>query len=243
MHADLRQQLDHSLKDLIYRYASFVKCILTSIEQIGVSHERLAKYLLSIPAFTTHPGKEELMLFSNLKDEFESADALSRIFITLSIEYASFLNPDVFQSIVDEFQLQGHEEKLEYMEYYWPYAHMHKLSEFMEVNPLSAVGTERAKKLVVKFDISLASTLARLLELKEGLARVLGLRPITIRLKLVEEGCVIVSFLIPTAVANFLFNKDTKFGPKKVEEIRSLSIQMIKCNDFVFDFRIKAPGK
>ncbi len=235
--------LDHHLKDLIYRYASYVKCILTSIEERGISHERLSNYLLSMSAFRTHPGREDLMLFYSLKDDFDGADAMSRIFITLSIEYASFLNPEVFQSMVDEFQLQGREEKLEYMEHFWPYMHRHKISEFMEVNPLSAAGNEKAKKLVVKFDISLASTMGRLLELREALASILGLRTMAVRLKLVEEGCVIVSFLIPTSVANFLFNKDTKFGPKKVEEIRKLSILMIKCNDFVFDFRVKKIGE
>ena len=231
------------MKELIYRYASHVKRILTAIELYGVTHERLASYLLSISAFQTHPGRDDLMLFSNLKEEFESADALSRIFITLSIEYASFLNPDIFQSFVHQFQLEGYEEKLDYMDYYWPYVHRHKLSEFMEVNPLSAEGSDKSKKLIVKFDISLGTTLGRLLELRAGLAGVLGLKPITIRLKLIEEGCVIVSFLIPAPVADFLFNKDTKFGPKKIEEFRSLFILLIKCNDLIFDFRVKVPGK
>jgi transposase len=52
----------------------------------------------------------------------------------------------------------------------------------------------------------------------------------------IDDGCVEVTFLIPTEVANILFYPDRLFSQEDVKEFRDSSVLLLKCNGCEYDF-------
>lgn len=84
--------------------------------------------------------------------------------------------------------------------------------------------TKASKKLKLKIDIEFTSKVARVVNLKSSLAALLGLRPSALRLFSIEEGCVIVTFLIPDFVADTIFGADKRMSISQKEGFQSLSV-------------------
>jgi hypothetical protein len=74
-------------------------------------------------------------------------------------------------------------------------------------------------------------------DLRKAVAGILHLRVSALRIFSVEEGCVIVTFLIPCQVADFLFSGDSVFTSEDVTEFQSLSVLWVKCNGRVYEFK------
>lgn len=105
--------------------------------------------------------------------------------------------------------------------------------------------------MVLKVDIESTSELAKLAKLRIAVAKILKLNPAVLRLLDVEEGCVVVTFLIPTPVAEIIFNKHSNLSIEQEEEFQALKILWLECNDQTFSFcgfhrnqteEVKAPG-
>ncbi len=59
-------------------------------------------------------------------------------------------------------------------------------------------------KMILKVDMKLLTKLSKLCELKRPIAKIVNVNPSTLYLCGVEEGCVMVTYLIPKAVANVI---------------------------------------
>lgn len=121
-------------------------------------------------------------------------------------EFASFLDYDIFQGIVEEYSLDEGQQQLRYPEYLKTYVETHKISEFLEINP-ALEKYSGAKELVLKFDISVCKV-ATLLDLKSAVADILRLKSSSIRILSIKEGCVLITFLIPEFIANIIFTRN-----------------------------------
>ena len=88
--------------------------------------------------------------------------------------------------------------------------------------------------MILKFDIESTSRLAKLKKLKSSVARILGLSPSAIQLYDIKDGCVVATFLIPTPVAELVFNADTVLTEEQEKELRALQVLWLKCNGFSF---------
>jgi hypothetical protein len=235
---DLRQQLEINLNQILRRYASFVSCILKSVEDKKVTPSTLRAYLLNLPVFDGRKNRDQqkVMLLSGIKAELEKANAVSDMFNILSAEYASFLNYDVFACIIEEYDLDEGQERLKYPDHLEAYIKKHKLCEFMEINPLLKDFSDSSKKLVIKFDIEETCSLAKMQEITKSVACALGLRKSALRILDVEDGCVVLSFLISSPVANAIFTPEMKYTAQQVESFRSISLLWLKCDEHVFDY-------
>ena len=57
------------------------------------------------------------------------------------------------------------------------------------------------------------------------------MRPSALRLlHNIEEGCVVVTLLIPALVADFIFSRDNAFSTEEVKEFQVLSILWLESN-------------
>lgn len=170
---DLKLQLNSNLTNITQRYSSYVGCIQESLQEKGVTAKDLSSDLLTMHAFShTH----QLTLLSAHKAELEKAVDLKTIFNLLAAEYASFFDYEIFQLILVKYQKKYHidteREELKYPEYLKAYLTRHKVSEFVEINPLSKKNTATSKKLVVKIEIESTSTLmAKIKKLKTFVAQ------------------------------------------------------------------------
>jgi len=91
--------------------------------------------------------------------------------------------------------------------------------------------------LILKFEIKRTSELSKLSDITKAVANALDLKKSAVRLLSVEEGCVLITFLIPTAVAAYLFTSNTKFSVHQVKAFSILSVLWLKCNGHTFEFK------
>ena len=233
---DLKQQLKQNFKQISQRFASFVNYVRKSILQMNISADDLCAYLLSLPALKSGESDQQVMLLSEISDKLEKATTVNGIFNVLNRYYATFLNYDIFQGIAKEYEVDPDHEKMEYPEYLRAYIRMHKLSEFEEINPLLKKIECGTKEMVLKFDIKLTCSLAKLQDYTLNIADILGLKPSALRLLSIEEGCVVITLLIPAPVADFIFNSNKIFTIEDMKRFHTQSVLWLKCNGHVYHF-------
>ena len=102
--------------------------------------------------------------------------------------------------------------------------------EFVKINPKLEKISQSSEKLVLKFNIPLVCEVAKVFDLKDAVAEYLGMKSYTLRLMDIEEGCVVVTVLLPTAVANYVFANG--LTPKQEADIRALSVLWLKCGSY-----------
>ena len=234
---NLEIQLDRGLKKIGQLYAVYVTRIREALEAKKKKPGDLSTDLLNVPAF--NHDKQARMLLSTHKTQLMAAKTLNDIFKLLSIEYASFLNYEIFQHIVDTNNLDNGDEVFKYPQKLNEYITKHKVSEFIKINPLSKKVTEASDELVLKFDIDSTSRVAKVDSLKKAIARIFDLNSLTLRLLDIKDGCVEVTFLIPTPVAKFVFNEKRVLTEEQAKQFQALPISWMKCNGRTFDFTIK----
>ena len=236
---DLEHQLNLNLKLIQRQYADYVDCILTIVEEKGVSARRLSSYLLNLPAST---DKKKLQLLSNLKAELHKAEEVTDIFILLSTKYASFLDYEIFETILKKYGAGKHREELSYPKYLKAYVEMHKIKEFMKCNPelinpkLQKID-DSSKKLNIKFSTKRTQNLSTLKEVTGAVAHILGLRPSALRLHGIKKGCIYVMLLISASIAEAIFTGDRVFSLDQVYQFRAVSVMWIECNGYMFDLQ------
>ena len=111
--ADLEQQLNRNHRTIITQYANYVDCILTIVKD-RVTADQLGTYLLSLRAFKG-PGEEKMLC--DLRAEIENAESVYKIFNLLNTKYASFLDYEIFQSILNRYGENETHEELNYPAY------------------------------------------------------------------------------------------------------------------------------
>ena len=145
---------------------------------------------------------------------------------------------DILQSVVKEHGIDQNQEELRNPEYLKDYMESHKVSEFIQVNPLLKNLPGSSDKLVFKFDIKSTCTLADLSKLKLSVAKILNLESAALRLLGIDEGCITVTYLISPSIAGAIFTSDKKFTEKETKEFRALSVQWLKYGGHFSNFEV-----
>jgi hypothetical protein len=206
---DLAQKLEKNLTQITERYTFYVNYILTSIQEEGVSVDAVRSFVMGMTAFQSG-SKEQCMLLIGIKTELNEAGTINKIFDLLVCNCASFINCRVFQLLAKRFGVkESDDEIMNYPEHLEAYVNLHKISEFIKINPaLKEYRAEFGAELVLKFNIDPTCKLARINDLQAAVAVILDLQASTLQLVDITEGCVVVTFLIPTEVADIIFVDD-----------------------------------
>jgi hypothetical protein len=170
--------------------------------------------------------------------ELVEAGDINAIFNILSREYASFLNYHIFDFIQTQYQVDQGQDELKYPEHLMAYLKRHNVLEFVNTNPLLKKYAA-SKELFLKMDLASTSKLAKVTELRDAIADILEWSSATMRLLDIKDGCVLATFLIPTPVAERVFNKHPALTEEQLKALRELPLLHIECNDYFFDFTAK----
>ena len=220
---DLRYQLRKNLETIKTQFASYVSEIYGRIDGKQIN-------LNKIKHFLEHQLNSELEMTNSLDDIFRLLRRRDKTFF-------HFLNYHIYESLQKKFIPEEKDESFNYPDYLKAYANKHRLSEFLEINPkLEEINTSN-NILHIKFDIQASDKLGKVLELQESLAAVLEVRPSELQILNIEQGCVMVTFLIPPHVAKVAFQHVTEFTP---EQLAKLSVKWIKLGD---SERVNTEGK
>ncbi len=137
------------------------------------------------------------------------------------------------RSFPEHYKVIEDQEVLRYQEHLNAYIKKYKISEFVQINPLLKQ-KNGSKELILKYDIETTCTLAKVSELTKLIAEI---NPSALELVDIEDGCVIVTFLIPASVADAVFTPNTVFTPQQEDELRAAKVLWLKCNGYTFDFK------
>lgn len=225
-------------KKIVKQYASYVHCIRASILERGITVSELCSYLLSLDAFQAGHNVQ-CKLLSGVKDKFEGASTIHQILDIVTKDCASFLDFEIYQCIVDEYDFDHGQNAMKYSEHLKEYIEKHTIAELAKVVPKLCQSTDDTKEVTLKVDIELTCKLAKIVDLKKEVARILHLMPFAIRLYSIEDGCVMVTFHLPASVADIIFTGGKKFTPSEMEIFWSLSVLWLRCDHSIFYFKKK----
>ncbi len=239
---DLEYQLIVNYRQINEKFASFVSSLCTALIATQVTFKDFQLYVLGLSAFQDQDGKQPNLLDDPTKAKIEEADSIHNIFGILITYCCSLLHIDIFQSIIKKYGINTDSEDLKYSHHLAAYINKHKISELLKIIPRleTFLGSLNSKsnKLTLKFDVKLFSKVTKVFELKTAIAGILKLSPSAIRLVSIEKGCVVLTFLIPKAVAEYIFK--TRLTVKQKLDIQALSVNWLKCEDFTL-FEGKSP--
>ena len=225
--SDVAQKLRRDHKSIGFKYASYVRCIRKLLQEKQVSTKDLYSFLQSLPFEYDQSVAEGLRQAKTPED----------IFITLQ-SYYSFWDYEIFQSLIEEYNLDKRNKTLQYPKHFKSYTQKLKVSEFIAINPSLAKHEAKSKdstKLNLKFDIDIIQcSLDRVNELKEVVANAMDVKASTLRLLSIQEGCMDVSFLVPSPIADSL---DWKQISERSKELRDAGVLSITCNDKTLVFK------
>ena len=228
---DVEQQLKWNLKDIRNRYGSFVSFIHDSLIEKNITVENFRIFLMSRPALESDDDDEQHKLLVCIREKLKKASTVSELYEVLMEGYGSFINYEIFQSIIDKYEIEDKRNTgvLSYPEHLKAYFDKHKLSEFLQINPRLEKITDSSKELILKFNIELSARVTKVLDLKESIAEILRLKSSALRLVGIEEGCVIVTFLIPDFLADPT--------PVQIQEFKLLPVMWLCYGDHGFLFK------
>lgn len=232
---DLEQKLKNNLRGIINKYAAYIRCVQQSVKNAGVNAKDLRDFLLTLTAFE-HNNDQKPKLF--VREKLKKLDDIDEIIKMIEENYATFLDFEILQSIVDEFVSDTH-DKLNYKNHLQEYVNNHKITEFSKINPLLRNFKDTSKELILKYDIKLTAQLGSLKEHKRAVANVMGLRSSVVRLLSIKEGCVNITTLIPSHIADYIFTSETTFTAEQKDEFQAHSLLWLECNGCTFKFEEK----
>ena len=232
---DLKMQLESNLKAIRNCYSSYRRHIYESIKD-RVSVESLRIFLLDSPALDCDEDEDERQykLLSEEKTQLWNAKSIHDIFCLLTAKCASFLNYEVFHLIQEEFKVDITENQ--YPKHLKDYINMHKVSEFVAINPKLEHYPGASEELTFKFNIPKTSKVAKVVDLKIAIAEILHLKQSVLQLIGIKNGCVEVTFHISSDVGGYIFRQ---LSPKQIDAIQGLPVVWLKYGHYELDFRRK----
>ena len=220
---DLQHQLQNNSDEIQAKYASYVLNLCKCLIHKKVTVTELCTFLSRLPFQCGLPG---------IKAKLREADTLYKIFDLVGDECASFFHYDVFQRIQNEFCTASDCEsnpKLKYSEHFKAFINLHKISEFLDTNPQLKLEFTGHEKLVFKIDnIQMSDKLVTVVELRRAIANILKVKPSELRFVNIEDGCIVVTFLISAAMAATIL----RLSANQMEELQKLSVLFLKCGDY-----------
>ena len=220
---DLRHQLKLSRDKIITHYASYRYGVYKVIIEKRVSVGDFLFFFGGLPGF----GRD-MCKFDSLPPEPHMRD----VFKIIGDRFSSYLHYEVFQYILDEYCNASEKdcEKFKYPEYLKVYIEQLNIKEFFEINP-ELKELSSTKRICLKMDIEETTKITNIKKLEVSIAAILGckLQPSDLRLISVEEGCLILTYLIPEVVAVAIASKE--MTADQIESLESLSIHWIRCDE------------
>ena len=216
---DLRRQLKRNYRKITVRYASFGVRLCEAVTATGVTLKKFRHFLLGLSPYVDDHGDEQPRLLEHVKAEIKMADSIIDIFTVLTTECCSFMDVDIFESIIDEYEIDTNSDvKLQYSEHLKAYLLNHKISEFIMINP-KLDRLKNSDKLILKFNTNLTSSITKVLDLKSAIAEILGLKSAAaLQLLSIKEGCVVVTFSILSTVAEEVLQEALQQNRKRISE-------------------------
>lgn len=231
--AESTQQTPYSIQEM---QTSFGKLVTKTLESLKdrVTVKEFASTLLALGAYEPVMKKEDALLEDH-EERLFAAQTISDIHRVIH-PYMSFFNPELLAYVIEIHGMPtDHEDFEEYMS---------KLEAFCQgiINPPMDLSskehsvTKNREEIVVKLDLK-DKRLQRLRNVKSSIAKILGVKEVTLCIVSIQEGCTEVVFMVPQFVVKQLF-------PLLEEQIQAISslgvLQLTTSNGHQYDLKVSS---
>ena len=191
-----------SIADMQRSFGRVVSNTMKSLEST-VTTKQFALSLIALGAYEPVIKKEQAFLEDH-EDEIFEAETIPDIYRIIR-PYMSFFNPELLAYVIETHGTQTNREDFE--------EYMSKLNTFCQsivVPPMKfsseeqLLYVERREEIRIRLDLS-DKRLQRFRDVKSAIAKVLGVKKVTLYVDSVEEGSIEVIFLVPQFVVQHLF--------------------------------------
>ena len=174
------------------------------------------------------------------EDELAKTKTVFDVFMLIK-RSCSYFNYEALQTLV---QIEGSDKDKKYLEEY-----IQAFSEYCKAMPCAEeiCGGENAKLKRTKLKFKLDFDRARLKpdaiqSIKLNIARCLGIKPSSLYLSRVKDGCILLEFLVPTFIAKDLFPLSnaqtvTLYTEIKVLTIENSSLHLVSNNSLIYYYK------
>ena len=212
---------------IIHEFGDLIHHTINSIDSSGVSVTALHSRLSSLGAYG--PIHNQVPLLQNQLDEIERAENVDKVFSILQ-KYCSFFNYGIIEKVIDWFGTPEDKERLE--TYTKNFKRFCKRRTF-ECPPHIFGHVDKEKTdLVVKVVWSPREecTLETILRLHYSLGDILGVKPETLHLCRIDEGCIELRFQVPSFVEEDIFGLSTQ----QEQSLTSVGVIRLTCGSYTF---------
>ena len=230
--SDLKFLLESNLSNMLTAFANYTFCVQQSLQEKNVEVDSICDYLLGF----TSDNHSIALLSGARRAKLEEANSISKIFRFLKGECTSFLNYNIFECLIEHFQLDRDQEYLKYPDKLKKYVKKQRISEFIEIKPALSKYTDDTMKLTLVLDIDSMCRLDKLLDVAKAVAKIMGVLPSTLLIYDIRECCVEVTFLIPKSAAESIFSSAEVFSGDQREKFCQLLVKQLECNGYIFQF-------
>ena len=212
---DLLAQIDEQTKKIELEFGKLVDKVFTSFRDSGVDHNRLILTLI---------GKEKLFK----EDELEGIKNIYEVFKIIR-PYCSYFNYDVLETLV---QTHGSRQaKTHFKKYIQAFSAYCKAIPCVE--EICGNHDTKSKRTKLKFKLDFDRQQLKpdaVRSIKRKIAKHLGMRPSALYLCGIEEGCVLLEFLVPSFIVQHLFplSDAQKFALQR--DVKALSVECETLN-------------
>ena len=230
---ELKAMLDDDVREMKRQFGFLVTKTRDSVEE-RIPVGKYATSILALGAYEPVPEERNKSLLNEHREEIKMAKSTSEIFNVLSA-YWNYLNYEILEDTIELYGTSDDKKRLErYNECLQRFC-KRRIFELSLPESSSSSGntlSSKQKKLAVKLNVCEDITCNELLRIRSRIAKILHVKLTTLIIDGVDAGCVQLTLLVPTFVAQEIF-------PLSNEQISALhkdaSVIRLECGDYVFE--------
>ena len=225
--------LDDDVREMKRRFSFLVTKIRDSVEE-RIPVGKYATSILALGAYEPVPAERNKSLLNEHREEIKMAKSTSEIFNILSA-YWNYLNYEILEDTIELYGTCDDKKELEKYDEHLQRFCKRRIFELSLPESSSSSGntlSSKQKKLIVKLNVCEDITCNELLRIRSRIAKILHVKLTTLIIDGVDAGCVQLTLLVPTFVAQEVF-------PLSNEQMSAIhkdaSVIRLECGDYVFE--------
>ena len=225
-----KEMLCDDVRKMKRLFGSLVSKTCDSVEK-RIPVVNFARHVLALGAYDPAPEERDRSLLDEHRQEIKGADSISGIFIILNA-YWNYLNYEILEYIIEQYGTSDDTKRLK--DYNKELHNFCKRRLFDVSMPVRGNGTEnksspKQEELNVKLDVREDITADQFNQIKGSIAKILRVRPATLQIYRIAEGCVQLTFLIPKFVAQEIFPLSREQTSALFKDV---SVTRLECGDY-----------
>ncbi len=223
-------RLEEESTEMVFRFQSLVNATQHSFSDQNISALTMTSHLKSLGTLkcvlSSMSRSSETAYFRYRFREMDDAQSIDKIF-SITQEYMSFINPEILKHLIEQLGTDNDKENLQ--------RYQQQLEAYCKRRvvecPCEFADTSDGARVVIKKDDQLEQfTLTELRNFRSRLSKILQLAEHTLLLCAVEEGCLQMTFHVPSFVPENLF----PLSREQEAQLQQVGVLQLSSGDYKY---------